>query len=136
MKKVLFFVFICFVKLSLSQTVSVYSKEFSGFKLAKDSSNTHFVVNTYGVIVSSIDELEMNLDEIIQKIKNSTLVDRELIVRVLQMHSGYKSKLKEIMNLSQSYPEIAEFVINSAQSRLSEKYSKRQLKKIKKRKTS
>jgi hypothetical protein len=132
MKKLLFFLFLTLTIFSWAQTAKGFGPEYNGLKLGKDSLQLFYLVNTNNVILTPLDKLGLDTDEIIKEIRLSTIKDRELIARVIEMHADKNEKMKELLNISKSQPEIALCILKNAEDILSEKYSKKDLRKLKK----
>lgn len=120
------------IRLCLGQTP--YGPEFNGLKLAKDSSKKFVLVNINNVVILPIDSINIESDKIIQKIDSSSLQDKMLIVRILKKYTDPKKKLNELMALTQTYDAIALFMLKEVDEKLKVKFSKRKLKKMKKKK--
>jgi hypothetical protein len=130
MKKLLFFLFLTLTIFSWAQTAKGFGPEYNGLKLGKDSLQLFYLVKTNNVILTSLDKLGLDTDEIIIEIRRSTIKDRELIARIIEMHADKNDKMKELLNISETQPEIALFILKNAENKLSEKYSKKDLRKL------
>jgi hypothetical protein len=137
MSKKTFFLFILLftlTKLCVAQAPVSYGSEYNGYKLATDSLQNCVLVNQYGVILSVVDSSTINTNEIIQEIKNSSIKDKLLIVRVLETYPDNAKRTDELLNMTNTYGEIDLMVLKQMEIHLQNKFSKRQLKKLKKKK--
>lgn len=54
-------------QLCIAQEVKGYSTEYKGIKLGKDSSKVFFVVNGNGAVISTIDEVGIDTEKLLQR---------------------------------------------------------------------
>ena len=122
------------VKLSLAQTPTHYGPLYNGCKLAKGDTQHFYLVNEHDVVILPIDSISIEPDKVIQQIASSDIADRALIVAVLKMHTDPKSKIKELMALTENNDTIALFMLKNMDENLAKQFSKNKLRKLKSRK--
>ena len=107
---------------------------FHGLKIIKDHQQHFFIANEHDVHLLTMDSIQFNIDSVIAEINHSQISDRMLIVRVLQMHSDPAEKRTELLNMTQTYPEIAIMILRRAEADLQKRYSPQELETMKQRK--
>ena len=117
-----------------AQSLKGNGPEYHGLKLAADELGKMYVVNKHNVIILPVDSTTIETNEVIQQIKNSTLKDKLLIARVLELYPDAARRLEEIKNLSAIYNEVALIVLNQAEMKLKSSFSNNQLEELKNKK--
>lgn len=117
-----------------AQSLNGNSPEYNGLKLAEGEPGAMYVVNKHNVIILPVDSTTIETNEVIRQIKNSTIKDKLLIARVLELYPDAGRRLKEIKYLSTTYNEIALILLKQAEMKLKSSFSRHQLKKLKNKK--
>lgn len=106
----------------------------NGLKITKDNQQHFFLANENEVQLISMDSIPFNVDSVIADINRSQISDRMLIVRVLQMHSNPAEKRTELLNMTQTYNEIAAIVLRRSEPILQKRYTPQEMDAMKQRK--
>ena len=60
-------------------------------------------------------------------ILKSSITDKQLIVRVLEMEADEKKRIKELLNMAATYREVHEFMLGHIVEQLSSRYTENEL---------
>ncbi|MFI5204031.1 MAG: hypothetical protein ACHQF2_05995 [Flavobacteriales bacterium] len=111
--------------------------QYDGFKIISEVSDgvkSYYVTNQHNTAVCRIDTLAINTNKIISLIKKSTLTDKDIIARVLEMRADSADRMDEIMNLCETYNGIELIVLKEIVTLLGDILSEKQMQVIKQQK--
>lgn len=105
---------------------------FNGIQRAKDESGKYWLVNKYDVKIASLDSIQLTSKEILDAIDASGLPknDKLLVGRVVLMYGNDPDRMKELMNIAKTFPEVNRVIMEQCHNKLLVMYGKRKLKKM------
>lgn len=98
---------------SSAQKFERIGAQYKGVQLARDRFGEEFLVNKHNISLSPEDSIRLPIKELIGEINTTKLSkeDQLLVVRTLDMISGYDEQLAELKNLARTFPEIDRLLI-------------------------
>lgn len=89
---------------------SSYGPVHNGYQLGY-AKPAYYLLNEKKEVVTPLDHSNFDHSSVIREIKKSTMRDKEMIARVIEMQRDEMARYTEIMNLSQTYTEVALIVL-------------------------
>ncbi|MDX2362792.1 MAG: hypothetical protein QNK23_18425 [Crocinitomicaceae bacterium] len=131
-----FILFAIMFQTAVAQSYTNFGAEYNGIHLAETDEGEVFVMNQYDAPIIAASEIRIEFKEFTEAVKSSGMPadDRNLIVRILQVLTNEHERTTAIHDLMKTFKAVNMLMLELYDEQLTEMYTKRELKKLKKKK--